>query len=369
MQLEKRFDSKFGVAGWCILYFIAFAFLFVSAIFSTPLIRMLTYNCSYDLAKMIGSLFSLICALGFLTLFLLAFYKAFLFFINTLSLGGNKFSINIEENSFLIFVLSNILLSIVTIGIYAPWAYKAVTDKIIANTEYEGGGRFEFRSKAWDLFLFTIVCVGIALLIIAVLAGINVFLIKGLDSGNVSVSQVLMRGLGAILFAFFSFIVSWFVNLLLSVIIQVIMLKWFCNLSYTSETKNRVYVMEIDMKEAVLFMLGQTLLLTITIGFYAGVYLVKVYAYFSSHIVEKDGDKITGRLVFKKQEELGALYLFLQLFLTGITLGIYGPFALVACTKALINNIYLSTEEDGVERERTISDGEGSNAKENAENA
>jgi len=368
MQLEKRFDSKFSVTGWCILYFIAFAFLFVSTIFSAPLIRMLTYNCSYDLAKLIGSLYSLICALGFLTLIFLAFYKSFLFFINTLSLGGNKFSINIEENSFLIFVLSNILLSIVTIGLYAPWAYKAVTDKIIANTEYEGGGRFEFRSKAWDLFLPALVCVGIALLIILVLTGINVFLIKGIDS-SVSVSQVLMRGLGAIFFAFFTFIVSWFVNLLLSVIIQVIMLKWFCNLSYTSENKNRVYVMEIDMKEAVLFMLGQTLLFTITIGFYGGVYLLKVYAYFSSHIVEKDGDKITGRLVFKKQEELGALYLFLQLFLSGITLGIYGPFAIVACTKALINNIYLSTEEDGVERERAISDGEGSNAKVNAENA
>lgn len=361
MQKEKKFNTDFSIRGWAVLYFVAVGLNWALNIASNSLLKMAGHN--YIMTVVTVYLLSIVQVFLVWILYILAYGKALLFFINTLSLGENKFAIKIGENSFLKFMLANMVISIVTLGIYFPWACKMIADKLTANTEYTGGGHFDFRSKASKLFVFNFVCVAIALLIIGILiAVITVVLmpIIGHGRGDATASfLLLLKHIGTIfVVAVGGFLVIFFVVATFAVIMQVFMVKWLCNVGYTSQAKNRVYILDINMKDATLFTLGQTLLLCITIGFYSGVYLLNIYTYFSVCIIEKDGDKKTGRLVFKKPDDKGAGYLFLQVLLSVITLGFYVPFAQVAYAKFFINNTYLNTEEGEEEDGKIISTGD-----------
>ena len=346
MQLEKKFNTNFSVKRWAILYFLAMGLNLAFNIGSKPLLKMLGHNS----VMMIVVSYALSIAQMLILLFFssIAYAKAILFFINTLSLDDNKFAIKTEESSFVAFVLSNIVICIVTLGIYIPWAYKAIVDKIVTNTEYASNGRFSFRSKASTRFCFNIVCFLIALFVLGSIIGGVAFIIAGMKNGRGGSSFLfLLKNIGILfLISLFALIIVFFLVLLLFVIMRTFMLKWVGNLAYTSENKNRIYVMDINMKDAVLFTLGQTLLLCITIGFYSGAYMLNIYTYFSERIVEKDGDKNTGTLIFKKPADKGAGYLLLQVILSIITVGFYTPFAWVKYARFFINNTYLITEED-----------------------
>ena len=341
MQLEKKFNTNFSVKGWAILYFVAMGFNLAFNIASKPLLNMFEH--SYMMMIIISHVLPIAQMLIVLIFSSIAYAKAILFFINTLSLDDNKFVVKMEENSFVTFVLSNIVICIVTLGIYIPWAYKAIVDKIVTNTEYAKGGRFSFRSKASKLFSYLIISCGSALLIAFLFIGaISIFMINEYKGAKV-MPFLFLKGVGTFLLTIFSsFVVTFFIIILLIAIVQVLIFKWFCNLSYTSQAKNRLYVMDINMKDAIFFTLGQIFLLCITIGFYSGAYMLNIYTYFSRYIVEKDGDKNTGALVFKKPADKGAGYLLLQVVLSIITVGFYTPFAWAS----FINNTYLSTEED-----------------------
>jgi|GEM_PF-952577 len=346
MQLEKKFNTNFSVKKWAILYFLAMALNLAFNIGSKPLLTMLGHNSVIMIV--VSYVLSITQMLILLFFSSIVYAKAILFFINTLSLDDNKFAIKTEESSFVAFVLSNIVICIVTLGIYIPWAYKAIVDKIVTNTEYASNGRFSFRSKASTLFCFNIVCFLIALFILGSIIGVFAFIIAGMKNGRGSSSFLfLLKNIGILfLISLFALIIVFFLVLLLFVVMRTFMLKWLGNLTYTSENKNRIYVMDINMKDAVFFTLGQTLLLCITIGFYSGAYMLNIYTYFSEHIVEKDGDKNTGALGFKKPADKGAGYLLLQVILSIITVGFYTPFAWVSYARFFVNNTYLITEED-----------------------
>ena len=98
-----------------------------------------------------------------------------------------------------------------------------------------------------------------------------------------------------------------------------------------------------------MFYIGQFILLTITFGLYSGAYLINLYEYFSSRIVEKQGDITTGRIVFRKPLDKGAGFLLLQVFLSFLTMNFYTPFAYVEYIKFFVNNTYLETKGDFVE--------------------
>lgn len=329
--MEKKFSTMFNAEGW-FLYFVGAALINMFAGFVSTILPFLISN------NLMATNLSFFISLGrgiiVIVLYALAYSEALLAFLNTLSLAEKKFAISIDSNSFLFFVLANVIISVVTLGLYAPWAVKAIIDKVLSNLKYEGEGSFSFRSKASSILGFLIIFIIVIFFLTLLLGGSFVVAMK--YSGSFALLALLFAVVLGL--AFFAMIAFW----------QVFLFNWFCNVQYTSAKKNTTYTLDINIGNAVFFCLGQLILLIITLGFYVGVYQLNMYTYFCGRITEKEGNSIIGHMVFRKPNDKGATFLFLQAFLSVISFGIYTPFALVEYAKFFINNTYLQTKNEEV---------------------
>ncbi|MGP1414632.1 MAG: DUF898 family protein [Treponema sp.] len=328
----ERFNTNFTADGWMGLY--------MGAMLVNVFITVIRIPLSYIINDGVG-LGIIIASLSIIQLFLMVFLmvaaysKAILVFINTFSLDGKKFSTDLNYNSLFSVILANILLSILTLCIYLPWAYKAIIDKIVENIEYEGHKSFKFSSCASQLFSFIVVSIVVmfVLAFVLVLSFVVVFKYGGVMS-----------------VMFFPISIVLLIALITTVCaMQVFTINWAVNLKMASERKNATYSLNINISSAILFYLGQTMLLTVTFGFYIGAYMINIYEYFISRTVEKIDGNITGHLRFVKPIGRGAGFLLGQVILSSLTMGFYSPFALVEYSRFFINNTYL----DMIEKEET----------------
>lgn len=334
---SERFSTNFSTDGWLGLYMGAMLVNIFVNIIRIPLPYIVTNGM---IAGVVTALVSVVQAFAMVFLMVAAYSKAILVFINTLSLNGKNFKTDLNYNSVFSVMLANILLSVFTIGIYIPWAYKAIIDKIVENVEYEGNKSFKFSSYASQLFSFVVVSIVLMFVLIFVLV----------------LSIVVVTNYGGVIgVMFFPIVFVLFITFIAVVCaLQVFTINWAVNLKMSSEKKNATYSLNINVASAILFYLGQTILLVITLGFYVGAYMINIYDYFVSRTVEKTNENITGHLRFVKPVGKGAGFLLGQVILSNITAGFYSPFALVEYSKFFINNTYLDTIETKEEVETVI---------------
>ena len=329
----KKFSTNFSTDGWIGLYMLAMVINLLASIMRGGLSYFVTSGFSLGVMT---AVFSIVQAFLMLFLMVAAYSKAILVFINNLSLDGKKFGTNLEYNSLFSVIFANILLSILSIGIYLPWGYKAIIDKIVENTEYEGNKCFKFSSYASQLFSFIVV----SIVIMFVLAFVLVLSVVVVVNYNGVIGAMFFPIMIVLLISFIA----------VACAMQVFIINWAINLKMTSESKNTTYSLNINIASAVLFYIGQTMLLVITFGLYIGAYMMNIYNYFVSRTVEKTDGNITGNLRFVKPIGKGAGFLLGQVILSGLTMGFYSPFALVEYSKFFINNTYL----DSIETEQDI---------------
>ena len=333
----EKFTTNFTTDGWLGLYMGAMIVNILVSITRIPLPYIINDG-------MMSGIVTTLLSVGqaFLMVFLIvaAYSKAIIVFINTLSLDGKRFSTNLDYNSIFSVMLANILLSIFTIGIYIPWGYKAIIDKIVENTEYEGNKCFKFSSYASQLFSFIVVSI-VIMFILAFAIGLSIVIVVNYSG----VIGIMIFPIMIVLFiAFFAVICA----------MQVFTINWAINLKIASDKKNATYTLNLNVSSAILFYLGQTMLLVITFGFYVGAYMMNIYDYFVSRTVEKTDGNITGHFRFVKPIGKGAGFLLGQVILTHLTAGFYSPFALVEYSKFFINNTYLDTIKTEEETETIL---------------
>jgi hypothetical protein len=333
----EKFTTNFTTDGWLGLYMGAMIVNILVSIIRIPLPYIINDG-------MMSGIITTLLSVGqaFLMVFLIvaAYSKAIIVFINTLSLDGKRFSTNLDYNSIFSVMLANILLSIFTIGIYIPWGYKAIIDKIVENTEYEGNKCFKFSSYASQLFSFIVVSI-VIMFILAFAIGLSIVIVVNYSG----VIGIMIFPIMIVLFiAFFAVICA----------MQVFTINWAINLKIASDKKNATYTLNLNVSSAILFYLGQTMLLVITFGFYVGAYMMNIYDYFVSRTVEKTDGNITGHFRFVKPIAKGAGFLLGQVILTHLTAGFYSPFALVEYSKFFINNTYLDTIKTEEETETIL---------------
>lgn len=333
----EKFTTNFTTDGWLGLYMGAMIVNILVSIIRIPLPYIINDG-------MMSGIITTLLSVGqaFLMVFLIvaAYSKAIIVFINTLSLDGKRFSTNLDYNSIFSVMLANILLSIFTIGIYIPWGYKAIIDKIVENIEYEGNKCFKFSSYASQLFSFIVVSI-VIMFILAFAIGLSIVIVVNYSG----VIGIMIFPIMIVLFiAFFAVICA----------MQVFTINWAINLKIASDKKNATYTLNLNVSSAILFYLGQTMLLVITFGFYVGVYMMNIYDYFVSRTVEKTDGNITGHFRFVKPIGKGAGFLLGQVILTHLTAGFYSPFALVEYSKFFINNTYLDTIKTEEETETIL---------------
>ncbi len=328
--MRKRFNTMFSTNGWFSLYLTGMVLNLVMSFATVPLPYLMVGSPAFSVLSLMNIGIAFVRALVLAFFISAAYTKAILLFINTLSLEGKRFSTKLEHKDFFLFVFANIIISIFTLGIYIPWAYKGIIDKLTNTIEYEGGGRFSFLSKASQLFLVVFISV-VVIFVISTLLVISIALV----ASGVSIFGIIIVPISIVLF---------FAVLAVVVFLQVYTLNWYCNIGFASPNKDVTYSLNINIASAIVFYLGQTILLVITLGFYAGVYILSIYEYFASRIVEKKGDEQTGCILFVKPLNKGAGFLLLQAIFSILTAGIYTPFAYVEYAKFFVNNTYLDTK-------------------------
>lgn len=320
----------FNTQGWIGFYIVGVILnLFISFV-STVLSHFLVGESSSYVMVRLGISGLQILVTSFF--YMMAYTKATILFVNKTMLEGKKFSTKLGHFSFFLFVFSNILVCIFTLGIYTPWAYKAIIDKLAESIESEDGGHFSFLSKASALF--SVFVISLSLIIITCVLSMLSFVVAINFYRSFAVPFVLI---GLVLFTGF----------LASVVaMKVFIFNWLFNFSYMSPNKKSTYLLNINTTSAVFFYLGQLVLVMISLGFYAGAYMVNIYDYFVNKIEERVDGELTGRLIFLRPFDRGAGFLLLQVILCVLTAGIYTPFAYVEYARFFVNNTYLYTATD-----------------------
>lgn len=226
----------------------------------------------------------------------------------TLMFGG-------KLGQFIGIFLLGIFLSIITLGIYIPWFIKKMQSFFVNNSSYDSNN-FEFKGKGGELFIIMLVTFFIPYLFIVMLTVLFTMANKMQESSTTSAIIQVVTTFIMIPYMYF-------------------MYKWMVNMKYKSYS----IVWQTDAWDACGKIFVQVLLSVITFGIYYPLAIVKLYKYFAEKTVATSENKVKK---FGYDIEPGDDFLFIwgQILLTIVTLGIYYPWAGCKITSRILGKSY-----------------------------
>jgi len=273
---------------------------------------------------------------GFMFLLIVVEY-IILFFIAKLAIEAIEFkekslSFAGKINGYLSVLVPGFLLSLITLGIYSPWFMVKMINFFAKNSSYESDS-FEFKGKGGDLFVLILITLIIPMMF--VMSGIMIFAFTMGMKGTMP-TEALGQFSGVAII------------MMLAVILIVIPFmynyyKWIVNFSF----KNYSIKWETNFWSSVATILGQVLLSIITIGIYVPLAYLRLLNYFAGKTIARS--EISSKK-FGYDIEPGDDFLFIwgQLLLTIITLGIYYPWAFCKVLNRVLGKSY--SEEIEIEK-------------------
>lgn len=230
-------------------------------------------------------------------------------FIGALSLAGRPFVFGAKIWDFTGLYVGGFLLSLLTLGIYVPWYIRKLNRYLAAETTYEGQA-FRFDGRGGDLFKRLLLAFGLPFL--GAMIGIAlVFTFSGVASDPQILT--LWSALGTVL-----------ILLLLLPATVLVVYRWEVE-GLARGTAHGDW--QVPFWPAYRFLMGQTLLTLVTLGFWLPEALVRCTAWFVPKLAVSEGGREQARFAFDRPA--GGYYGFLlgQLLLTALTLGLYLPWA------------------------------------------
>lgn len=260
--------------------------------------------------------------LGWFGIMLLLFIVryAITFFIAKMSIENtefklNKFEFNGRFGEFIGMIILGFFLTIITLGIYSPWFIKRIFDFFSENSSHESNN-FKFNGKGKDLFviitLFIIAVVGLSIIFaITLIASLN-----RTSSSPASIAMFLM--IFVLMIPYLYFITKWSVNFT------------FKNYHISLETELWKSLGKIALEFS---------LSIITLGIYFPLAYLKLYQYFAERTIATSDEKSK---TFGYDIEPGNDFLFIwgQILLSIITLGIYYSWAYCKVTNRILSKTY-----------------------------
>lgn len=215
-------------------------------------------------------------------------------------------------------VLLGYFLTIITLGIYSSWFIRNIIRFYAKNSELEKEP-FEFKGKGGTLFLIILLAVIIPVLILVLLS------VKlGLSS--------LEQGTSGLSFFAYYLIVSF----LLIIPFMYLYYKWMVNVGY----KNYNIRLNAKFWDSCGKIALELFLSIITIGIYSPAAGIKIYKYFADRTVAKS-DEVKRSFGFEAKNWSDFLYIWGQMLLTIITVGIYAPWCMCNVNKRILSRTYL----------------------------
>lgn len=309
--MQKSFQFKLTGGAWfglfIALYFITIALvalcvgLFVNLTTGTPVYPVSGVSVAIACVVFV---FYILFVLGWI----IPVYRKW---IGLVEFDGEPFKFHGKIWEFIGLNLLGLFLSVITLFIYFPWYLKKLMKYLAENVEYKGA-RLNFNGDAGRIFVTFLWAFYLPMI---VLIAFNA-LLNPQDPGNTA-GSIVYQFLSQVLFIPFSYkLYQWFFN----------------NLSYQSKVTH----WNTSFWSSVGMVLGQILLMFITIFIYFPAAMLRIYRYFAARTEVMENGQVKGHFEFQGKIGKGFLLIWGQVLLSIITLMIYLPWAVAKIYKWIL---------------------------------
>ena len=282
--------------------------------------------------------------------FTFIYYRARLV-IKSLEFNGSKVECQFHSGKYIGIIVSGLVLSIVTLGIYIPWFTQNLQRFFIHGATYNSH-KFAFRGKGGRLFVIMTLAIFIPFIVVG-------FIVFTVLNSNIEIwiyKVLVLASLVSIIYLTFKWMVDIrYKNYLIrldtgfframgkigtELFLAVILVFIFQRLTLLS--------IEIWRNSGFFPTFGkiviELVLAIITAGFYFPMAFIRLYRYFAEHTKSNivDGKRIT--MGYDGDQVTDFLYIWKQILLTLITLGIYYPWAFCRIVTRVLNQTFLKTD-------------------------
>jgi uncharacterized membrane protein YjgN (DUF898 family) len=213
-------------------------------------------------------------------------------------------------------VLLGIFLSIITIGVYVAWFVRNLHRFFVNNSQLDNES-FSFHGKGGRLFVILLLTLILPVIILSLI--VLQFFIPDMAQASIG-SRIIYQ------------VISWVIMIPYTYLVY----KWMVNINY----KNYNIRWETDFWNSCGKIAIELLLSVITIGIYFPMAVLKLYKYFAERTIAQSGD-IKRKFGFDEDHNNDFLFLWGQILLTIITLGIYYPWAISKIGARIMSKTYL----------------------------
>lgn len=234
-----------------------------------------------------------------------------------------------KSGRFMSVFITNFLLTIITFGIYSPWFMTNMLKFFAENSKYDDQNP-EFKGKGSDLLVIILstlvipVCVIMSLVLIVAIIGGSISAMKSPDF--TTMTPLMLISIGAMVVGIFIIMLPF----------TYYFYKWFVNFSF----KGYQIRWETEFWSSIQKLFVEIGLSIITLGIYSPLATVKLYKYFAERTVAIGENSLKH---FGYDIESGDDFLFIwgQILLSVITLGIYCPWAICKIGNRILGKTYV----------------------------
>lgn len=212
-------------------------------------------------------------------------------------------------------VLLGLFLSVITLGVYMAWFIRDVQRFFIDNSTY-GSNALKFQGKAGKLFVILLLTIIVPTILLSIVMAKFLISNPGQTSSMIIIQQLVMM---LIMIPYMYLVYKWMVN---------VDYKDF-NISWKTDFWSACGKIGIEM-----------ILSIITLGIYGPLATLRLYKYFAERTLAESNDQ-TLELGYDMDQLNDFLFLWGQLLLTIITLGIYYPWAFCKIGNRVLGKTYL----------------------------
>lgn len=257
--------------------------------------------------------------------FVLAMAYIFIFFVvklitQSVEYKGEKVSCDYHPGKYIGIIVSGLVLSIVTIGIYVPWFIRNMHRFFVHGATYNSH-KFSFKGEGGKLFLIITLTIFIPFLLVGIVLFSLLESKIDLQSQNfLPIYQLIVM---------FSLVPNFY-----------LVYKWMVDIRY----KDYLIRWDTEFFPATGKIAFELLLAVITLGIYFPMAYLRLYRYFTEHTKSNvvNGQRIL--MGYDSDQLSDFLFMWGQILLTVVTLGIYYPWAFSRIAKRVLTQTFLTTE-------------------------
>ncbi len=298
-------------------------FFFLSLVLNTAVQNSIKDTEAVQSMAVLVSVVLFMLVLTVILLLIEAFFYIILYRIafSHISFRGKTFSFTGKKGEFVSLMLVCSLLLVVTLGFYLPWFMTRLT-RYIAGHVYYDNTPIQFEGTPGKLLKYYLLGVVLPFIVWIALFGfiVTVSIMSGYMTAEEATAYLGLLGIASLILFFLPFMYY--------------MYKWMVNFSW----RNYRAYWQTSFWNSVFFIIGQMVLVIITLGIYMPAAMLSLLQYFVNRtVLDKDGQAV-GRLEFTR-ERGGFAFLWKQILLSIITIGIYLPWAYANTLRYVLSHI------------------------------